>query len=346
VFNLAGGGLNDITNEGLKWWFAKYLPSQLLKVYPEFKLGDNSVAGVGVQMIYDNTNDIVYITKKDYKPKFGPTTGLTLDPDGITFRYNNTVTPLTDTNVFEPANFTISYDPKLKAWISFHDWIPTFMIPGRNHFMTVSKQGTALNDSIWKHNERCDLFTNYYGTNHPFEVEFVASTGQMVNSMRNLEYMLEVYNYYNDCRDKFHVLDQNFDQAIVYNSEQISGNLLLTLKDKTNPFNMLNYPIINPAAQTITINFSKEENKYRFNQFWDITNNRGEFGGGNLPMFITDPGGYKFNINPAYVNYSKDPLQRKKFRHYVNRVFLRKSSSGNNKMLFKISNEKLLPSPR
>ena len=346
VFNLAGGGLNDITNEGLKWWFAKYLPSQLLAAYPDYKLGDNPVAGVGVQMIYDNTSEVIYIIKKDYKPKFDSTTGLTLDPDGVTFRYNNVVTPFTNTNVFEPANFTISYDPKLKAWISFHDWIPSFVIPAKNHFMSVAREGAALNDTVWRHNVRCDLYTNYYGVNYPFEVEFLSSTGQAVSSVRNLEYMLEVYNYHNHCRDKFHVLDQNFDQAMVYNSEQISGNLLLTLKDKANPFNMLTYPIVNPVAQTITINFSKEENKYRFNQFYDITRDRGEFSGANIPMFITDPGGYKYTINPAYVNYSKDPLQHKKFRHYVNRVFLRKSVSGNNKMLFKISNEKLLPSPR
>jgi hypothetical protein len=63
-------------------------------------------------------------------------------------------------------------------------------------------------------------------------------------------------------------------------------------------------------------------------------------------MFITKANGYEYPINFNYVNYSKNPLERKKFRHNVNRVFLRKTTSGKNKMLFKISNEKLLNSQR
>jgi hypothetical protein len=337
VFNYAGQ-LNDITNSGLKWWFAKYLPSQLLMMYPDYSLGDNPVVGVGTQLIYDNTYEIIYLVKRDYKPKF--TNPATMDIRNGTFYLagTNTPIPLTNTQYFEDASFTISYDPKAKTWISFHDWIPTFLIPGRSHFMSVN------GDKIWKHNIRCDSYCNYYGVNYPFEIEFVSSTGQQVASMRSIEYILEVYTIHNDCRDKFHVLDQNFDQAIVYNSEQISGVLELNLKAKNNPLSLLNYPQINPNS--ISIQYSKEENKYRFNQFWDITNNRGEYAPFNLPMFNTEPNGYKYNINPLYVNYNKPPLERKKFRHYVNRVFLRKYINGANKMIFKISNQKLLPSYR
>jgi hypothetical protein len=162
--------------------------------------------------------------------------------------------------------------------------------------------------------------------------------------MRNLEYILEVYNYYNDCRDKFHVLDENFDQAVIHNTEQVSGLLNLFIKSKNNPLDDLKYPKV--VGSEINTTFSKEENKYRFNQFWDITKDRGEYSGRSLPMFISEPNGYKFQINPAYVDYNKPVLQRKKFRHYVNNIFLRKKVSGNNKFLFKVSNEKLLQSPR
>jgi hypothetical protein len=337
VFQYAGQ-LDDITNNGLKWWFAKYLPSQLLAMYPDYPLGDNSVVGVGTQLIYDNTYEIVYLVKRDYKPKF--TNPATLEVRNGTFYLagTNTPIPFTNTQYFEDASFTASYDPKAKTWISFHDWIPTFLIPGRSHFMSVN------GDKIWKHNVRCDSYCNYYGVNYPFEIEFVSNTGQQVASMRNIEYILEAYNYSNDCRDKFHVLDQNFDQAIVYNSEQISGLLQLNLKAKNNPLALLNYPQIN--SNSISIQFSKEENKYRFNQFWDITKNRGEYVPNAIPMFNVEPNGYKYNINPAYVNYAKSPLERKKFRHYSNKVFLRKFVSGNNKILFKFSNQKLLPSYR
>jgi hypothetical protein len=332
------GGLNDITNGGLKWWFAKYLPSRLLALYPEYPYGDNPVVGVGVQLIYDNTNEVLYLTKKDYNPKFNTASTLELRNGQFYIPNTNTPVPLTNTQYFEEANFTISYDPKAKAWISFHDWIPTFLIPGRSHFMSVKA------NSIWKHNITCTSYCNFYGVNYPFEIEFVSTTGQQVMSMRSIEYILEVYNYSNQCRDRYHVLDQNFDQAVIYNSEQISGVLELNLKTKNNPLDMLNYPQI--GTNSIKIQFSKEENKYRFNQFWDVTKNRGEYIPNAIPMFNTEANGYIYSVNPAYVDYNKPPLERKKFRHYTNHIFLRKLVSGNNKFLFKISNEKLLQSPR
>jgi hypothetical protein len=229
-------------------------------------------------------------------------------------------------------------------WISFHDWIPSFLIPGKNHFMSVNL------DSIWKHTIRCDSYCNFYGEDYPWEVEFVSSTGQTTTTMRSIEYLLEAYKYYNDCKDKFHILDRNFDQAVVHNSEQISGLLYLNIKPKNNPVGLLDYPSVN--SNYIDILYSKEENKYRFNQFWDITNNRFEFSPLNLgaptyqQMFITEASGYKFEINPQYINYNKSPLERKKFRHHVNKVFLRRHKSYDVKFLFKLSNQKIQPSYR
>lgn len=328
-----GGQLKEISANGLKWWLAKYLPSYILTKYPEYPLFDNPLKGVGVQLIYDNVYDILYITKKDYKPL----KDLTYDEEG-NFYYNNVQVSFNDPDYFENASFTLSYDCKSEMWISYHDWIPTFLLPSKTHFMSVNR------NSIWKHNVLCDSYCNYYGVDYPFEVEFVSATGQQVASMRSIEYLLEVYKYFNDCRDRFHVLDQNFDQAMIYNTEQHSGMLNLTIKQKGNPLNLLAYPKITGTG--IDIQFSKEENKYRFNQFWDVTKDRGEFSGNSIPMFITEANGYVYNINTDYVDYSKSPIERKKFRHYVNRVFLRKTLSKEYKFLFKTSNEKLLQSFR
>jgi len=337
VFHYAGN-LLEISDDGMKWWFAKYLPSEILKQFPNYNLGDNPVTGIGVQMIYDNTNEIIYITKRDYKPIIDlqyDEGGLYSDVSGAKVYY-----PLGDTAAFEDASWTVSYDPKSKAWISFHDWIPSFLIPGKTHFMSVHA------NSIWKHNTVCDSYCNFYGKDYPWEVEFVSSTGQTVTTLRSIEYMLEAYRFYNDCRDKYHVLDENFDEAIVYNSEQVSGKLVLNLKPKNNPVALLNYPSI--TSNWIDILYSKEENKYRFNQFWDVTADRHEYTKnlGTLPMFNTSPNGYTFEINPLYINYNKAPLERKKFRHYVNKVFLKKRKSGDVKMLFKLSNQKVQQSFR
>jgi hypothetical protein len=91
---------------------------------------------------------------------------------------------------------------------------------------------------------------------------------------------------------------------------------------------------------------SKEENKYRFNQFWDITRNRGEFTPNYQTIWETASNGYEKTLNPLYVNYDKGSLQRKKFRHYMTRVLLKRLVSDDIKMLFRISNNKLTKSFR
>ena len=335
IYNYAGEGLKEISSSGLKWWFAKYLPSDLLEVYPDYPLFDNPVKGVGVHAIYDNTNEVLYICKKDYKPLRN---NLTYDQNGNFYVGGNTLVPFTNTNYFENASWTASYDTKTQTWISFHDWVPTFLLPGKAHFASVN------GNTIWKHNFRCDSYCNFYGVNYPWEIEYVSATGQTVTTTRSIEYLLEAYRYFNDCRDKFHILDQNFDRAIIYNSEQISGLLKLEAKQKNDPLALLKYPII--GSGNITIQYSKEENKYRFNQFWDVTKDRGEFTGVSIPLINLEANGYKYAVNPNAVNYSKDVLQRKKFRHNVNRVWLSKSVSNDVKFLFKISNQKLIPSNR
>jgi hypothetical protein len=96
-----------------------------------------------------------------------------------------------------------------------------------------------------------------------------------VTTLRNVEFTMEGYKYFNDGLDFNHVLDASFDSAIIHNSEQHSGILKLKIKDKNNPFQLVQPPVITPFYTEILV--AKEENKYRFNQFWDNTDDRGEF---------------------------------------------------------------------
>jgi hypothetical protein len=115
-------------------------------------------------------------------------------------------------------------------------------------------------------------------------------------------------------------------------------------KQKNDPLSYLQYPAV--QQNQITIMCSKEENKYRFNQFWDITRNRGEFNPNFQTIWDTAANGYVKEINPNYVAYAKSPLQRKKFRHYMTRVLLKRLVSGEYKMLFRLSNNKITKSFR
>ena len=390
------GGLKEISQVGLKWWFAMFLKYKLTQHFPDYEWQDNPVAGIGIQAVYDNENSILYFCKKDYDLKPGlenrveyvplvkecyvNSSGIavekgtgdyfTLDGGG---RYM-----IGNPKLFNSASWTISYDPKNEFWLSYHDWHPDLVLPAKTVFFTTK------NNTIWRHNFNCQEYCNYYGVNYPFEVEFPVSTGQSITTIKSIEYILEAYTKKDNCVDQFHVLDFNFDNAVIYNSEQVSGYLNLNIFPKNNITLSLDYPKFNENIPMIFTNpannqaqltstpgfdilFSKEENKYRFNQFWDITKDRGEFpiGSGYPPQGTLIPGttelfgtytqqniwdtnsdGYTRNLNFNNLDFAKPLLQRKRFRHYLNFIALRKEISGNVNILLKHVDSKNQLSPR
>ena len=358
------GGLDEISQNGMKWWFILFMPYKLILEFPDYPYQDNPVAGIGIQAVYDNSNTILYFSKKDYAVKEdykGRLRYIPLNSKGLGDYFEIIDQPgtqycLGDSAIFDNASWTISYDPKNKYWISFHDWHPDLVLPTKDIFLTTKNTG------IWKHNFICDSYGNYYGKDYPFEIEVPIPTGQTVTTVRSLEYVLESYRRSSiNCVDQFHVLDYNFDRAVIYNSEQVSGYLNLNIFPKNNVTLSLEYPKLNPNLNSFDVLFSKEEQKYRINQFWDITKDRAEFPVGSdypptgpvIPgttvlqgnyasnfIWVTGPDGYTRYLNPANLNYDKDTMQRKKFRHYLNYLSLRKDVSGDVNMIFKIFNTK------
>jgi len=224
-------------------------------------------------------------------------------------------------------------DPRLCNYFSYDSVSPNFTVGG-----------------FWRHNYRCDSFVNYYNKDYPWEIDLISNTGQSVNTVRSFEYQLETYVYkgdpqYNMCGgDKWEDLDYNFDVAIVYNNDQTSGLLVLNNAAYNDPWGNLQYPSI--GANNINIEVSKVEHKFRFNQFWDVTNDRGEFTNAEQSIFNTDCNGYIRPLNSINLNYQKSATQRKKFRHYSNHVILRRNVSQNRKMLLRLNNTKLQLSMR
>jgi len=203
--------------------------------------------------------------------------------------------------------------------------------------------------TLWRHNARCDSFANYYDVAYPWEIDLIENSGQNVNTVRSIEYQLETYVYKGDLHyacgdDRWEDLNFNFDESIIYNNEQVSGLLKLIPTPFNNPILELSYPIIN--TNSFEILCSKVEQKYRFNQFYDITNDRGEFTNAQQAIFDTECNGYIRNLNPTNLNYNKAQLQHKKFRHYYNHVLLRRTNSLDRKMLLRLHNTKLLLSRR
>jgi hypothetical protein len=341
IHQLRGDALEEISAINNRWWFNKYLPYKLLEDFPDYPHIDNPVVGIGCQSIYDNRNVKLYFCKKDYKLIDGWEGIVVYDVNTNSFtntQNGQTQISLNDTNYFEDASWTVSFDPKQQYWISPHDWHPELALSGVENFIT------SRNNAAHRHNVRVDLFCNFYGVDYPFEIEQYFMTGQQVYTLRSLEYLMEAYTINDYREDKYHVLDFNFDEIVIHNTEQVSGYLRLNLVPKNDPFGRLSFPVFN--ADSIDVLYSKEEQKYRVNQFWDITRDRGEFSNLEFTMWSTFFNGYVKELNPNNLDYQKAALQRKKFRHYGNYVFFKKYVSGNKQMVLKLANTKMLYSPR
>jgi hypothetical protein len=325
IFQIAGG-LRDISRNGLMWWMKEHLPSKLLKDYPTFIHKDNPVAGVGLISVFDNSSEILYLTKKDYVVKDQWKDSVTYDADKDQWKVRNIKIDFADPIIFEDASWTLSYDPKANegrgAWVSFHDWHPDFYIQTENHFLTSKDRG------LWKHNETCDKYCNFYGIDVPFEIETVFNSGP-VSTLSSLEWQLECFEYRGSCLDKYHVLYENFDELIVHTTEQSSGTIKLERRPKT----MLSpFPIFDSSFTRSE--FSKVEQKYRVNQFWDLTKDRMN----GKTLFVTQPNGYRKVVNKLAIDYGKKAT--KKFRSTYGNVILRKTVSGTKSIQMKLIHEK------
>jgi len=330
------GSVNDISG-GLKWWLSEHLPSKLLRQFPNFEPKDNPVIGVGCISVFDNTNEVVYFCKKDYQLK-KEFEGRVTYSSGNQFKIDGRGRIiLGDPRYFDDASVTISYDPKIKAWISFHDWHPDWVIQGDRHFMTFK------DSYIWRHNEAVDSYCNFYDVDYPWEIEFSYADPYQVTSLESIEYLLECYKYFNR-DDRFHILDENFDRAIIYNSEQCSGLLKLVPREYNRPSRILEYPRVNGNLTEIEV--SKQEQKYRFNQFVDLTKNRGQFTLNWRLIFNTMANGYRKVLNPNNLDFNKSINDRKKFRHNNTVLILRKNVSGNVKMMLHLGSLKSVKSFR
>lgn len=326
--------LDDITRQGMSFWCKNYMPISLYKYFPTYPQVENPISGVGYLTAFDSFNETVYITKRDFSPKKEFAQDIVYNNGE--FKYKGKAVPLRNSGLFNDISWTLSYSPVEKSFVSWHDWHPDWTMQRDDHFLTVK------DNKVYKHNEAYDNFCKFYGIDFPFEIEFVSSSGQEVHTVRSIEYFLEAYKIKNFGRDRFHVLNENFNYLIVHNTEQISP-LLNLHHGNPNPEENLIYPKINPSTSvTYDIAFFKEESKYRLNMFWDSCKDRGEFTNAEVHLFPTDESGYRSVINPLAVDMKKPEEQRKKFRGTFTKFRLSKTVSGENKFLVKLMNVKKL----
>ena len=145
--------------------------------------------------------------------------------------------------------------------------------------------------------------------------------------------MQEAYIYKTNSLDRYHVKDETFNNAIVFNSEQCSGLLNLIIDDDIR-YKHTEYPKFN-GTHSIDIPLEKVENRFRFNMFYDYTKERDS---GYQPI-VTKRNGYDFIVNQPYLDFDNERPPR--FRHMWNILWLSREKSGNIQFITKFINTKL-----
>jgi hypothetical protein len=240
--------LYDISKAGLEDWFRTNIP------YALFSYGlpasfDNPIAGIGFHAVWDETNERILLTKRDLVPTALFISDYEVDPsltenhigwsdtlhqyvdrlymmdlaeEGMPNTFTLIETPLewSDTDYFTPAGWTISYDPTLSMWVSFHDYVP-YIYSYSNEY-TLSAQDGTYSQYLWSHSNKWNPGM-YYNNVFPFEFEFIYNKSKEGDKVfYSFNYTLDVFSESTGSQSDVLIHDQGFTSFYVYNTHQIS----------------------------------------------------------------------------------------------------------------------------
>jgi hypothetical protein len=324
IFNLQGASLEEISREGMKDWFKQNLPFHVLKDFPNMDVGDidNSFKGIGIALAFDKLFNRFILTKLDYKR---------IDPSVV---YDNTtkkfmkgleVVSLTDNKYFCNRSWTLSYNFYTKAWTSYHSYTPNYYIDSVDYF---SAGINGANSSLWLHNKTNKSYQVFFGKLHPFTVQTISKPNILKENLNSVEFALDAIRYHNEF-DRFFANDITFNKAVVFTENQNSGLLELELSNKRNLAETISYPITNINSTTIRI--TNADGIWRFNQFYDIAQSRGN----NTPLWLNNCGNSEKLLNNKALNYKMSDLDKRRMRGEYCRVKLTNDVHSNYKLIFK-----------
>jgi len=342
--------LSEISNLGLRNWFENNLPLQLLAQFPLVP-SDNPAnpSGIGFTVAYDKRHRRILFSKKDYK-KIGDA-DIAYFPDTNIWALNtgSEIVPveLNDTTYFENKSWTISYQPDTESWISWHSYLPSFMYNDQNNFYTFSGQylanltppNYAGPTVAWKHNVEIVIndvanFQKFYTVTFPYinEITFNKELLSM-NMYPNISWY-SVATEYDDTTETWSEVQDTFDESIVYNSYQSTGNT--DLVQATSPFQTVTQL---PANQSYIVRTERKWNLNRYNNYNTVQ-----------PIWRVDWSSispdYFIDKVPANIDLTKSVFQLDKFRDNYLTARLIYNNDNNRKLLSKFIYNTQKVSPR
>jgi hypothetical protein len=271
VYQVTSGGIDEISLKGSMQWFKEHLPFKIIKDFPDFPV-DNIYKGIGISLGWDERFHRVFLTKLDYRIK-EQYRGL-VTYENKKFYFNDTQIEFADLTYFENHSFTISYSILLKAWVSFHSFLPNAYVSFIDHFQTTTQTGT------WNHNLSPLTYQTYYNRFYPYVLEYTVNNLPNTHIVNSITYIQDIHKYYD--RNDYYSLGSyndkntpNFTKAIIYNKEQTSGLVNLIPQIPNDARQKLLYPRVSRFGMEALV--SKRDNKNSFNGFYDATNNKENF---------------------------------------------------------------------
>lgn len=175
---------------------------------------------------------------------------------------------------------------------------------------------TVNTASLWSHLTNPLIYNNFYGCIHPYIIEYPFSYQYFDEIVQNVKDYTKAYTYLPstthifDSNSRIQTDDKYFNRAILYNDQQSTGMLELVAKPINNMKLSLSYPKFNTDSKTIT--FTKSDNFYQFNTFWNVVIDKTQ------PLFTSTCESMSIDkiINQENMQYStrsfrKDPLRAK-----------------------------------
>jgi len=142
VFLISGKAI-DLTafNSGVNKFMKDELPFHILRTFPNVEI-DNNFNGIGLHGVYDGRFERVIITKLDYAPL---SKDIQYNESSDSFYITDAAglektVSLKDQKYFCNKSWTMSFDFNIRAWVSFHSYLPNFYIED-NTFFYSGKNG-------------------------------------------------------------------------------------------------------------------------------------------------------------------------------------------------------------
>jgi hypothetical protein len=309
-------GLEKWFKEHLPFKILNYFPDlSLLEL-------DNNYKGLGISMGWDDRTKRVFFTKLDYVPtmdsiyysdgNFYETNKRNEDvlsiknnmislgwsfyklvKHDLVFRriedgkyvYKNVSIPslsFTDSNYFRNASWTIAYNPMLKSWISYYSFKPNYYVSYNDYFQTgINYSDDNREFGLWSHLPFISSYQVFYGKLYPFTIEYPVESVMSHSVLSFVQYYLDVRKYYNK-HNYTNMVGTGFNKAVIYNDQQNSGLLNLTVQEKNDIRQNLDYPRYN--ANSIDILQTEINGKFTFNYFYNLIKEESA----GLPIFLHD----------------------------------------------------------